>query len=85
MTESAAETVAEAPLVAVEGLVRRFDISAPWLNRLVERQPRKILTAVSDVSFSIPDRGVFALVGESGSGKSTIGKIAVGLLAPSEG
>jgi peptide/nickel transport system ATP-binding protein len=40
---------------------------------------------VSDVSFDIPARTTYALVGESGSGKSTIGKILVGLLSPSEG
>jgi oligopeptide/dipeptide ABC transporter ATP-binding protein len=44
-----------------------------------------MLTAVSDVSFEIPEREVYALVGESGSGKSTIGKMIVGLLNPSEG
>jgi peptide/nickel transport system ATP-binding protein len=79
-----AEAWAEA-LVVVEGLTRRFDVSAPWLNRLVERRGRTILTAVNDVTFAIPDRGVYALVGESGSGKSTIGKMIVGLLPPSAG
>ena len=72
-------------LVSIRNLFRRFDVSKPWLNRVLERQPKQILTAVSDVSFDIPERGVYALVGESGSGKSTIGKIAVGLLPPSEG
>ena len=75
----------EAPLVRVRDLVRRFDVSKPLLNRLIERLPRQTLTAVAGVSFDIPSRGVYALVGESGSGKSTIGRIAVGLLAPSEG
>ncbi|MEM6678223.1 MAG: oligopeptide/dipeptide ABC transporter ATP-binding protein [Pseudomonadota bacterium] len=79
------EPDASAPLVVVDDLVRRFDVSRPWLNRLFDGSPRAILTAVDDVSFSIPDRGVYALVGESGSGKSTIGKIAVGLLKPSGG
>jgi len=80
--ESAAET---APLVSIRGLTRTFDVSKPWLNRVLERLPRRYLTAVSDVSFDIPERTTYALVGESGSGKSTIGKILVGLLAPSEG
>ncbi|MEO1775772.1 MAG: oligopeptide/dipeptide ABC transporter ATP-binding protein [Pseudomonadota bacterium] len=75
----------ERPLVAVTGLIRRFDVSKPWLNRMIEGRGRATLTAVSDVNFAIPERSVYALVGESGSGKSTIGKIAVGLLAPSEG
>ncbi len=72
-------------LVTVRGLSRRFDVSKPWLNRLLERLPKRYLTAVSDVSFDIEARSVYALVGESGSGKSTIGKILVGLLSPSEG
>lgn len=72
-------------LVRVRGLSRVFDVSKPWLNRMLERLPKRHLTAVSDVSFEIGERSVYALVGESGSGKSTIGKILVGLLAPSDG
>jgi oligopeptide/dipeptide ABC transporter ATP-binding protein len=73
------------PLVQVDGLTRRFDISEPWLNRVLERQSRQFLTANADVSFSINKGETFALVGESGSGKSTIAKMIVGLLAPSAG
>ena len=73
------------PLVAVRGLTRRFDVSKPWLNRLLEGEEKRFLTAVGGVDFEIPARSTFALVGESGSGKSTIGRIAVGLLAPSGG
>lgn len=72
-------------LVSLRGLSRRFDVSKPWLNRVLERLPKRYLTAVSDVSIEIEERTVYALVGESGSGKSTIGKILVGLLPPSEG
>ncbi len=72
-------------LVVVERLSRIFDVSKPWLNRAIERLPKALLTAVSDVSFEIEERQVYALVGESGSGKSTIGKIVVGLVPPSEG
>jgi peptide/nickel transport system ATP-binding protein len=72
-------------LVSVKNLSRRFDVSKPWLNRVLERLPKAILTAVSDVSFDVEDRTVYALVGESGSGKSTIGKMVVGLLSPSDG
>ena len=72
-------------LVSVRNLTRIFDVSKPWLNRVVERRPRALLTAVSDVSFEIEERTVYALVGESGSGKSSIGKMLVGLLGPSEG
>ncbi|MGC3940193.1 ABC transporter ATP-binding protein [Roseobacter sp. EG26] len=72
-------------LVDIRGLTRIFDVSKPWLNRVVERRQKAFLTAVSDVSFDIAERSVYALVGESGSGKSTIGKMLVGLLPPSEG
>jgi len=72
-------------LVSVKNLTRIFDVSKPWLNRVIERKPKAMLTAVSDVTFDIPEREVYALVGESGSGKSTIGKMVVGLLNPSEG
>ncbi|MEQ3711162.1 MAG: oligopeptide/dipeptide ABC transporter ATP-binding protein [Tateyamaria sp.] len=72
-------------LVSVRNLTRIFDVSKPWLNRVIERRPRALLTAVSDVSFEIEERTVYALVGESGSGKSTIGKMLVGLLGPSDG
>ncbi|WP_339641640.1 oligopeptide/dipeptide ABC transporter ATP-binding protein [Jannaschia helgolandensis] len=72
-------------LVSVQNLTRVFDVSKPWLNRVIERLPKRMLTAVSDVSFEIPARTTYALVGESGSGKSTIGKMVVGLLRPTEG
>lgn len=73
------------PIIKVQNLTRIFDVSKPWLNRVIERRPRALLTAVSEVSFEVPENSVYALVGESGSGKSTIGKIIVGLVPPSEG
>jgi len=72
-------------LISVRHLTRVFDVSKPWLNRVIERLPKALLTAVSDVSFEIEEKTVYALVGESGSGKSTIGKIVVGLVPPSDG
>ena len=74
-----------AVIVSVKNLTRVFDVSKPWLNRVLERLPKRTLTAVSDVSFDIEENTVYALVGESGSGKSTIGKMIVGLLPPSDG
>lgn len=72
-------------LVTIDHLTRMFDVSKPWLNRVIERRNKAYLTAVSDVSLEVEENTVYALVGESGSGKSTIGKMVVGLLKPSDG
>ena len=72
-------------LVDVKGLSRVFDVSKPWLNRVIEREEQKFLKAVTDVSFTIGKRETLALVGESGSGKSTVAKMVVGLLPPTKG
>jgi peptide/nickel transport system ATP-binding protein len=74
-----------ATLVEVEGLGKRFDVSAPWLNRVIERRPRQWVHAVDDVSFGIERGRTLALVGESGCGKSTVARLLVGLYAPSAG
>ena len=73
------------PLLKVESVSRDFDVSAPWLNRVIEREPRRILRAVDGVSFEISKGETLALVGESGCGKSTVARLIAGLYAPSEG
>jgi peptide/nickel transport system ATP-binding protein len=72
-------------LVQARNLKRAFDVSKPWLNRLIERSPMEFLKAVDGVSFEIKRGETFALVGESGSGKSTVARMVVGLLPPSSG
>ena len=72
-------------LVEVEGLVKNFDVSPPFLNRVLAGQKRTMLKAVDRVSFSIPKGKTFSLVGESGCGKSTVAKLVVNLLIPSAG
>lgn len=73
------------PLIKVDNLTRDFDVSKPWLNRVIEREAKQYLRAVDDVSFEIKKGETLALVGESGSGKSTIAKMLVGLLKPTSG
>ncbi len=74
-----------APLVRATDLAKTFDVSAPWLNRVIERQPRVLLHAVDGVSFDIQRGQTLALVGESGCGKSTVARLLVGLYAPTRG
>ncbi|QDM21390.1 ABC transporter ATP-binding protein [Tardiphaga sp. vice154] len=72
-------------LVQVRDLKRAFDVSKPWLNRVIEGAPMEFLRAVDGVSFEIARGETFALVGESGSGKTTVARMVVGLLPPSSG
>jgi peptide/nickel transport system ATP-binding protein len=71
--------------LTVRNLTRVFDVSAPWLNRVVERKPKQFLRAVDDISFDVPAGGCLSLVGESGCGKSTVARLVTGLYAPTEG
>ncbi|NKE67802.1 dipeptide ABC transporter ATP-binding protein [Ramlibacter sp. RBP-2] len=73
------------PLVQATDLAKTFDVSAPWLNRVLERRPRQLLHAVDGVSFGIAKGRTLALVGESGCGKSTVARLLVGLYAPTRG
>ena len=74
-----------APLVQAHDLAKVFDVSAPWLNRVIERRPRQLLHAVDGVSFDIRKGQTLALVGESGCGKSTVARLLVGLYQPTRG
>ena len=73
------------PLLVLNDVARTFDVSAPWLDRVLARRPRALLTAVAGVSFSIAPGETLGLVGESGCGKSTVARIIVGLYAPTRG
>ena len=72
-------------LLTLRAVSRDFDVSRPWLNRVLEREPRRMLRAVDDVSFEVQAAETLALVGESGCGKSTVARLIVGLHPPSKG
>jgi peptide/nickel transport system ATP-binding protein len=81
----AASAARTEPLVRATDLAKTFDVSAPWLNRVIERKPRQLLRAVDGVSFDIERGKTLALVGESGCGKSTVARLLVGLYEPTRG
>ncbi len=72
-------------LVQAHDLAKTFDVSPPWLNRVLEGKPRQLLQAVDGVSFEIERGTTLALVGESGCGKSTVARLLVGLYEPTRG
>jgi peptide/nickel transport system ATP-binding protein len=71
--------VSAASLLEVIGLSKNFETRGAFGRRIGE------VKAVRDVSFKIAAGEVFGLAGESGSGKSTIARMILGLLAPSDG
>ncbi len=71
--------------VRISGLKRYFDVSAPWLVRMIESRPRQIVQAVDGIDIVIAKGETFSLVGESGCGKSTVARLVVGLYPPTAG
>ena len=72
-------------LLALTDVARSFDVSPPWLDRVLERKPRAVLKAVDGVSLAIAAGETLGLVGESGCGKSTVARLIVGLYTPTRG
>jgi peptide/nickel transport system ATP-binding protein len=72
-------------LLRVAHATKTFDVSPPWLTRVISRQPPLLLHAVDDVSFDIRRGETLGLVGESGCGKSTVARLIVGLYRLSAG
>src|SRR4051812_49231842 len=76
--ESRGGAVSEAVL-QIKDLRKVFGRGKGFLRRDTEK------VAVDGVTFDVEKGHTLALVGESGSGKSTVGLMALGLLAPSGG
>src|SRR5580765_8794259 len=68
------------PVVEVENLKKHFPLRRGLLARSVAW-----IKAVDGVSFAINPGETLCLVGESGCGKSTVGKLMLRLLEPTEG
>ncbi|HIU73194.1 MAG TPA: ATP-binding cassette domain-containing protein [Candidatus Aphodousia faecipullorum] len=72
-------------LVQVRHVSKTFDVSDPWLTRVIQHREKMTLKAVDDLSFDIYKGELLSLVGESGCGKSTTAKLLCGLYEPSAG
>jgi oligopeptide/dipeptide ABC transporter ATP-binding protein len=68
------------PVAEVVGLKKHFALNSGFLGR----NPAMV-KAVDGVSFAIEPGETLCLVGESGCGKSTVGKLLLRLLEPTEG
>ena len=60
-------------------------IEALNIKKYFPTQGGQLVKAVDDVSFSINSGETVGMVGESGCGKSTIGRVIMNLIAPTEG
>jgi peptide/nickel transport system ATP-binding protein len=68
-------------LLRVAHLVKDFTVTS---GAVLQRKVGAV-SAVADVSFTIPKGTTFGLVGESGCGKTTVGRLIVGLEKPTGG
>jgi len=76
---AAAETGGE--FLRVDQVVKNFAVTS---GAVLQRRVGQV-SAVADVSFTVPHGATFGLVGESGCGKTTIGRLIVGLEKPTSG
>lgn len=69
------------PLLQVTNLVKNFELCTSKGARRI----RRVVQAVSGVSFALEKGHTLGIVGESGSGKTTVGRLVMQLLAPTSG
>ena len=71
--------------LTVQDAVCLFDVSPPFLDRVLSGARRRVLRAVDGVSFTVRRGRTLGVVGESGCGKSTLARMIVGLQPPTAG
>ncbi|MEJ7583602.1 MAG: ABC transporter ATP-binding protein [Acidimicrobiales bacterium] len=85
------EVALDAPVVLVENLSVRYRRlrestadESPQV-RLWRRKEKRMVPALTDVSFSVPRGVTFAVIGANGAGKTTLMRAIAGIVAPDVG
>ncbi|MDF1537279.1 MAG: ABC transporter ATP-binding protein [Candidatus Thorarchaeota archaeon] len=71
-------------LLEVKNVKKYFPVQKGFIEQLITKE-KEYVKAVDDVSFDIIKGEVLGLAGESGSGKTTMGRLCVRLIDPTEG
>ena len=71
------------PLVSCRGLRKWFPVRNDFFSQMMGKEIW--LKAVNGIDIDIFQEDLYCLAGESGCGKTTIGKLLIGLLKPTDG